>query len=280
MVWDDTKPAGGEALSKGDDSMRENFAWLEGVLPGSLEFPGDEVTAGRAVVPRHTQASRDALTPVDRMWIVRTDKPSLEYWDDASSSWVTFDFAFVGQIRQLAFDPSSAPEGWLECDGSAVSRELYSRLFAVIGTAFGTGDGSTTFNLPDIGGRVPVGRNTGEAAFVAVGAPGGEKEVALSASEAAAHDHNVATEGNHGVNDWPDWSPNSHLYGVSPFDDPPSGLVMSVPTSNKDNLYYDLGLETDGDHVHSIDDTIESRDGAHSNVQPYLTLAFLVFAGE
>jgi microcystin-dependent protein len=53
----------------------------------------------------------------------------------------------------IAFGGISAPSGWLLCDGSAVSRTTYSNLFTAIGTAFGSGDGSTTFNLPDFRGR-------------------------------------------------------------------------------------------------------------------------------
>jgi microcystin-dependent protein len=56
-----------------------------------------------------------------------------------------------------AFGGSTAPAGWLICDGSAISRTTYSLLFAVISTAYGSGDGSTTFNLPDLRGRVAVG---------------------------------------------------------------------------------------------------------------------------
>lgn len=62
---------------------------------------------------------------------------------------------------------SSPPSGWLKCDGTAVSRTTYGALFGVIGTAFGSGDGSTTFNIPNfVAGsattmRVPVGAGTG-----------------------------------------------------------------------------------------------------------------------
>ena len=48
----------------------------------------------------------------------------------------------------------SVPDGWLECNGAAVSRATYADLFKVIGTKYGAGDGSTTFNLPDMNGRV------------------------------------------------------------------------------------------------------------------------------
>lgn len=60
----------------------------------------------------------------------------------------------AGLIKDFA--GSSIPGGWLSCDGSAVSRTTYARLFAVIGTSYGVGDGSTTFNLPDFIGRVSM----------------------------------------------------------------------------------------------------------------------------
>lgn len=62
----------------------------------------------------------------------------------------------AGEVRFVAF--SSVPSGWLECDGSAVSRTTYAALFAAISTTFGAGDGSTTFNLPDLRGRTPLGK--------------------------------------------------------------------------------------------------------------------------
>lgn len=58
---------------------------------------------------------------------------------------------------QMAYAGVTPPPGWLFCDGSAVSRSTYSALFTAIGTGYGTGDGSTTFNLPDKRGRMSVG---------------------------------------------------------------------------------------------------------------------------
>lgn len=55
----------------------------------------------------------------------------------------------------------AAPAGWLLCDGAAISRTTYATLFAAIGTAFGAGDGSTTFNVPDLRGRAPIGAGAG-----------------------------------------------------------------------------------------------------------------------
>ena len=64
----------------------------------------------------------------------------------------------------------TAPEGWLLCDGSAVSRTTYAALYAAIGTTYGAGNGSTTFTLPDLRGRVPAGANASNALASKAGA--------------------------------------------------------------------------------------------------------------
>ena len=64
----------------------------------------------------------------------------------------------------------TAPEGWLLCDGSAVSRTTYADLYAAIGTTYGAGNGSTTFTLPDLRGRVPAGANASNALASKAGA--------------------------------------------------------------------------------------------------------------
>jgi len=63
----------------------------------------------------------------------------------------------------LPWSTGSAPTGFLECAGAAVSRTTYSTLFGVIGTTYGTGDGSSTFNLPDLSDNVAVGKSPGKA---------------------------------------------------------------------------------------------------------------------
>ena len=56
---------------------------------------------------------------------------------------------------------ATAPTGWLLCDGTAVSRTTYAALFAITSTTYGVGDGTSTFNVPDLRGRIPVGAGTG-----------------------------------------------------------------------------------------------------------------------
>lgn len=76
----------------------------------------------------------------------------------------------------LPFTDEEIPTGYMLCDGSAISRTTYSDLFSIIGTTYGEGDGSTTFNLPNLKGRVPVGRDITDTDFDTLGETGGEKE--------------------------------------------------------------------------------------------------------
>jgi microcystin-dependent protein len=87
-----------------------------------------------------------------------------------------------------AFGGSTAPSGWLACDGSAVSRTVYSLLFAVVGTLYGVGDGSTTFNLPDLRGRVGVGY-AATGGHTDVSALGNNEGVTTSANRRPKHRH-------------------------------------------------------------------------------------------
>jgi microcystin-dependent protein len=74
---------------------------------------------------------------------------------DSLDARVVGGLAQVGDIKMVAAD--TVPDGWLECDGATVSRTTYAALFTKIGTVWGTGDGATTFHLPDLRGRVPRG---------------------------------------------------------------------------------------------------------------------------
>jgi len=93
----------------------------------------------------------------------------------------------TGSVTQFA--GSSAPTGWLLCDGSAVSRTTYSTLFSLIGETYGVGDGSTTFNLPDLKGKIPVGYNSSDGDFDALGETGGAKTHTLTSDEMPSHTH-------------------------------------------------------------------------------------------
>lgn len=85
----------------------------------------------------------------------------------------------VGAI--IAYGGSSAPSKWALCDGSAVSRTTYSVLFGIVGETFGAGNGTTTFNLPDLRGKVPAG--VGGSYFPALGDSVGAETHTLTQAE-------------------------------------------------------------------------------------------------
>jgi microcystin-dependent protein len=92
----------------------------------------------------------------------------------------------------IDYGSTTPPAGWLVCDGSAVSRTTYANLFATISTIWGVGDGSTTFNLPNLKGSVSVGSGgltTTQFSGNTVGYMGGEYKHTLLETELAAHNH-------------------------------------------------------------------------------------------
>jgi microcystin-dependent protein len=113
----------------------------------------------------------------------------------------------------LPFAGSTAPTGWLLCFGQAVSRTTYADLFTAIATNHGVGDGSTTFTLPDLRGRIPGGKDNmgGTAASrlttagsgvngLTLGAAGGAQTHTMSIAEMPAHGHSLAAGAGAGGN--------------------------------------------------------------------------------
>ena len=99
----------------------------------------------------------------------------------------------AGVITQ--YGGTTAPTGWLLCQGQAISRvnALYTRLFTAIGTNYGIGNGSTTFNVPNLQGRIPVGKDATQTEFDALAETGGSKTSTLTTANLPSHQHCVGT---------------------------------------------------------------------------------------
>ena len=98
------------------------------------------------------------------------------------------------------FAGSTAPNGWLICDGSTVSRKTYSDLFKIIGTTYGAGNSNDTFTLPDMRGRTPIGVGTGAGLTArTLAATTGTETATLSEANLASHTH-TATVGTQSAN--------------------------------------------------------------------------------
>jgi microcystin-dependent protein len=190
------------------------------------------------------------------------------------------------------FAGATAPTGFLMCDGSAVSRTTYSALFAVIGTTYGTGDGSTTFNLPDMSGRVPIGASS----LHVLGTSGGEEGHVLLEAELPSHDHTVPAHG-HG-NDILAKTPSlSHSVTQQPaytYNRPNSATKAGAAgsnagyngTSSTNASRTDMSITahaasacTMGGSItdcSAFDTLVTGGGGAHDNMQPYITINYVI----
>jgi len=266
MTWDKTKPAGNLAPSVGDDTIRANNEHLELALGAEHDFPGS-ATAGprRHKFPRGDLSARNALTGmVAGSVFFRTDAGEIDVYDGAA--WTAYALTPAGVVMDWAGPAASIPAGWLLCDGAAVSRATYASLFAALGTTYGAGDGSTTFNLPSLGGRVRVGYVAGGDAdgdYGTIGAAAGEKKHTLAAAELPAHDHSPAADGQTG-NDAPD-----HTHQVDTYVG--GGGVLGAG-SNTLSTKQSAGASTR--HKHAL--ATVGAGTAHENRQPYLVLATII----
>lgn len=183
----------------------------------------------------------------------------------------------VGAIVDYA--GSTAPDGWLFCGGQSVSRETYANLFAVIGTLYGSAS-STTFNLPDLRGRVAAGMDFSVGGSLAsrltntrmtpdgatLGANGGAQSVTLTTEQLAAHTHDL---------DGTTSSAGAHTHSYV-------GLSGSVGSFGGDAP--SEGVDTTGsagEHTHTLEGSVASAGGgqAHSNVQPTLIMNKIIRTG-
>ncbi len=146
--------------------------------------------------------------------------------DGTATAAFKLEFAdFAVAIGTVLFNPiDTAPAGYLICNGQAVSRTTYANLFAVYGTTFGSGDGSTTFNVPNLSARFLMG--SGPGGSNAVGSTGGAATVTLTEATMPAHTHGPGTAASNPTG----FLEKSSVSG-KPFDVLGSGSWFTSPTT-------------------------------------------------
>jgi microcystin-dependent protein len=188
---------------------------------------------------------------------------------------------------------AAAPTGWLLCNGAAVSRTTYAALFAIIGTTYGSGDGSTTFNVPDRRDRVGVGAGssysrgqTGGAVTATTSTDGAHNHTgntggtAITTAQMPSHTHtgttNTAGAHTHNVNT-PNTLGNFVSQGFPTACDEVSGNfnVTTGSSGVHDHAFTTNATGGGATHNHTI-----STDGLHSHtvstLQPYLASTFII----
>lgn len=162
----------------------------------------------------------------------------------------------------VPWSSSSIPSGFLECDGTAVSRTTYATLFAEIGTLYGVGDGSTTFNLPDLQDNVPLGKSGTKSLASTGGAntvtptgniSGSTANATLSTAQLASHSHDMRRNEN---NDFAGAAPSM----INSYNTTVSGVVQNTGSSSG--------------HSHNMSANFSGT--ASSVIQPYLTVIYII----
>lgn len=155
----------------------------------------------------------------------------------------------IGAI--MPFAGSTPPPGWMKCDGSPISRTVYSQLYTAVGNGYGAGDGSSTFNLPNLAGRFPLGEQ-GLTYFQTT--TGGAATVALSTAEMPAHNHGNSGNHEHGIDNA---AVTTTVNGTG---------TTSVASHEPGTTHFE------GGHTHS---TVGSG-AAHQNMPPYLVILYII----
>lgn len=243
------------------------------LVPGYLAVPGTTIMSQQHNAPLEDIAvelnatvRRDGSRPMQASLPMGGNKITGLGDATAAGDAITFGQAAAsvspGVINM--FGGSQAPPGSLLCNGAAYSRAAYPALFAVIGTTYGAGDGGTTFNVPNLQGRVPVGAGTGYG----LGSTGGAATVSLTAEQLATHRHSGTTA-----------VAGDHVHA-------PTGGGSFISHTNAGggigNGSVFLGTQSHpttangGSHSHQFI-TDESGSGApHNNMQPYVVINYII----
>jgi len=186
---------------------------------------------------------------------------SVKIYKSAVDDWVTLHSPEIGDIKHSV--RSDDHVGWLKCDGRALNRGTYGDLYAVIGTSFGVGDGTVTFNLPDSKGRVLGGVGSGAGLTArTTGAKVGTETHTLTISEMPSHSHDVTDPG------------HSHGYVNNA-----TNLNVHTLTTQSSAADSTDVTATTGSSITNI--TINATGGglAHNNMQPTLFIGNVFIFG-
>jgi microcystin-dependent protein len=165
----------------------------------------------------------------------------------------------AGSIIQ--WSTNTAPKNWLIADGAVLSRSTYASLFAIIGTTYGVGDGSTTFALPDLRGRVPVGK----------AGTGGAETHTLTEAQMPVHTH---TQDSH--NHTQDAHRHTMLGDVNNAAPSINASEFSLGPAQAASKNLNTGYTTATNQAATATNQNAGSGQAHNNLQPYIVLNYII----
>lgn len=225
---------------------------------------GDPFAGGDDILAQHLNTLQHRISNIERNWNVPNNSLIPDMFHETIRD-------YVGDLKLTA--RSAAQPAWLVCDGSAISRSVYSALFLAIGTQFGAGDGSTTFNIPDFRGRMPIGvGNT-----YGLGELGGSDTLDISFgshshNHSHTHDHSISLTHDHTHASQAHTHPGSHSHGhehTHPITHAHPFTITGLETGLRNNdsvgaLGFDEPNVSSGteDHHHNVDTYNSNTDQA------------------
>lgn len=175
----------------------------------------------------------------------------------------------VGTIIQYVVN--TPPDGWLLCDGSLHQKDLYPRLYNIIGTKFG-GVSGVSFRVPNFSGRVGVGYNTTDTSFNSIGFTGGERTHRITVSEMPAHNHegNTKPAGKHAHT-----IEDKYFTGNQGADGDPR-FYTTVNNGNNYELPVTKTTNENQDHTHAFDTSVVGESKEMDMMQPYIVINYII----
>ena len=166
----------------------------------------------------------------------------------------------------VPWSTASIPSGFLECAGAAVSRSTYSTLFGVVGTTYGVGDGSSTFNLPNLSDKIVLGRSPGKA----LASTGGANTVASAGNVSATIGNTTLSTPQIPAHSHPHPSGTAVTYGRNGL-----GVQLTVGTTGAPSSPI-TSQTTGGGGGHDHGSSLALSGTASSVLQPYLTIKYII----
>lgn len=253
----------------------------------------------RATSPSATVAITSPTKPTTAnngdIWVnTATGIAFVYYYDGNTYQWMELLSSSVPAVNEIMpagtvvqTARSTAPTGWLLCQGQTISRATYSVLFAAIGTIYGAGDGSTTFTLPNMSGRSVIGSGTAPSGngvtAKTLGGTGGDETVVLTEVQIPSHTHiqnsHNHTQDAHGhantlqvrANVGDVWSGQPNLD-----DFPGSGGPISATNVVVGGMTGSITANTATNQATTATNQYTGGGGSHNNLQPYIVLNYMI----